>query len=302
MTATAPARPLETPEEIAHVVTPESVPVRFTVARMGDRIAAFGIDAAILVMALIVVGLLGGAISSAGGVPEIATAAVILGAFLHRNFYFTWFEIRRQGQTPGKKRLFLRVIDRRGGSLSAEAVFVRNVMREIEFFIPLAALFAPHLLFPMGGGQGQLLALAWVFVLAALPFFNRQRLRVGDLVAGTMVVRLPRPSLLPDLSAASSAREPAHAFTPEQLDVYGIYELQVLEDLLRRTPDEAWRQALAAVGEKIRKKIGYDAAPTGMRRYEGAEAEAFLRDFYAAQRARLEGKLIFGTRRERKAD
>jgi hypothetical protein len=130
-----------------------------------------------------------------------------------------------------------------------------------------------------------------------MPCFNRLRLRVGDIVAGTMVVRLPRPILLPDLSAAPAPGARAaveRAFTPEQLSLYGIYELQVLEELLRRDDGPGTRSAMAAVAKKIRKKIGYAAATPG------DDDPAFLRDFYAAQRAWLEGKLVLGTRRERK--
>lgn len=286
-------------EAVVSILTPESVPVRFTIAGMGDRVAAFGIDAAIILVLILGFGLLGGFASTGA---SLGTAFAILAAFVLRNFYFTWFEIRRQGQTPGKRRLFLRVVDRRGGPLSAEAVFVRNVMREVELFIPIVALFAPQALFPVDAGLGRLFAVSWIFLVAAMPLFNRERLRVGDLVAGTMVVRLPRPSLLADLAsspaAAAASREAGatYVFTAEQLDVYGIYELQVLEGLLREGPSENRSAALETVGRKIRKKIGY-AAPESA---PVSELE-FLRDFYAAQRARLEGKMLLGTRRERKA-
>lgn len=303
--AAAARTPALDEEAIVSILTPESVPVRFTVARMGDRVAAFGIDAAIISLSVFAIGLLGLFLMMGSGGAPLATALAILAAFLLRNFYFTWYEIRRNGQTPGKKRLHLRVVDRRGGPLSAEAVFVRNVMREIEFFVPLVALFAPQSLFPVDAGVGRLLAVGWIFLIAAMPFFNRERLRVGDIVAGTMVVRLPRPALLADLASAplAAAREekeaalPTHVFTPEQLDVYGIYELQVLEGLLREGPSEGRRTALETVGKKIRKKIGYTAAGA----VPVSELE-FLRDFYAAQRARLEGKMLLGTRRERKRD
>jgi len=66
-------------------------------------------------------------------------------------------------------------------------------------------------------------------VLALLPLWNRQRLRIGDLVAGTMVVQTPAGALLDEVGADADAV----AFTPAQLDVYGVYELQVLEGLLR---------------------------------------------------------------------
>jgi uncharacterized RDD family membrane protein YckC len=275
-------------ESFVEILTPENVPVRFAVARAGDRVAAFAVDAAIIVIGLLGVGLAAFPLGPLGG------PVLILAAFAFRSFYFTWFEIRRQGQSPGKRKFHLRVLARRGGSLTAEAVFVRNVMREIELFVPLGAFVNPDLVLPVGGGIGRLLALAWVAVLAAMPLLNRERLRVGDLVAGTIVVRLPRRRLLPELSA-TKAGDVTYVFTEEQLDVYGIYELQVLEDLLRESGDDGRRaKALGAVGERIRKKIGFDDGGAKVSERE------FLRDFYAAQRARLEGRLLLGERRERK--
>ena len=45
-----------------------------------------------------------------------------LGLFLLRAFYFTWFEIRWNGATPGKKRVHVRVVDAHGGPLTTEAL------------------------------------------------------------------------------------------------------------------------------------------------------------------------------------
>ena len=86
--------------------------------------------------------------------------------------------------------------------------------------------------------------------------------------------------------------EPTFTFTREQLDMYGVYELQVLEDLLRQ--HRASRETLEAVCEKIKTKIGWDPARWDVR------TRLFLQDFYDAQRGRLEQRLLFGDRQERK--
>src|SRR5205823_10837025 len=113
---------------------------------------------------------------------------------------------------------------------------------------------------------------------------NRDRLRVGDLIAGTIVVRSPRERLLPDLAtsapapagAAAAARVPDVAFTREQLELYGIKELQVLEDLLRRFDEGTLPiDTLVLVAVKIQKKVGW----TG----RAPDVVGFLRAFYAAQ-------------------
>jgi len=141
--------------------------------------------------------------------------------------------------------------------------------------------------------------LGWVFVLGAFPLCNRDGLRIGDLVAGTLVVHVPKAVLLPDLSQVVERqlrRAPLAAselvFTPQQLAIYGIYELQLLEQVLRSArPDR--ERALAVIAEKVCAKIGWTRAPD-------FDAARFLAAFYAAQRARLEQELLLGKRRARK--
>jgi uncharacterized RDD family membrane protein YckC len=276
---------------VREITTPEGVVLRFEVATAFERYAAcvfdlllIGLGTALLALPVILAGGLEGGWSA---------ALFILAAFLLRHGYFIWFEVRRQGATPGKRRIGIRVIDRCGGSLAAEAVFARNLTREVEIFVPLALLADPRVLLPEAPLGAALLGSAWLLLLAALPLFNRDRLRAGDLIAGTMVVRAPTSVLLDDLSAAPPGRPRArHSFTPAMLGVYGIYELQVLEEVLRTpAPD---REGLEVIARKIRDRIGWkdDGRPP--------PARPFLEDFYAAQRAHLEGRLLLGDRKERK--
>ncbi len=275
---------------VREVVAPEGVPLRFTLARAGDRVGAFLIDGVIVVGAAVLVAVATAALTLAAR--GVGLAAGLLAFFLLRNFYFTWFECRWQGATLGKRLLGVRVIDAHGGTLTPEAVFARNLMREVEFFLPLTALLAPEALLPDVPTWARPLALAWLFAFAFLPLFNRDRLRVGDLVAGTLVVLAPKAVLREDLSAHRRASSPAWTFTPEQLDVYGIHELQVLETLLRQPSRNP--ATLEAVAEQIRMKIGW-APGVGE-----VDAEAFLRAFYTAQRARLEHRMLLGERRQSK--
>ena len=276
---------------VREVVTPEGVPLRFGIASAGDRVGAFVVDCALLSAAAIAIGLVAMlAVATGGG---LGAAAVLVAFFLLRSFYFTWFECRPGGATPGKRLLGLRVIDLHGGMLTPEAVFARNFMREIELFVPLSVALAPDSLLPDLPGWAPVAAAAWLFLLAALPFFNRDHLRAGDLVAGTMVVRSPGAVLLEDLSVAprEDRRAQTLEFTPAQLDLYGIHELQVLEALLRQS---AAASTLDAVAKQIQAKIGWRPAarPPG--------AVDFLQAFYTAQRARLEQRLLLGERRESK--
>jgi uncharacterized RDD family membrane protein YckC len=290
------ARPFERSEEGARVevVTPEGVPLRFTIAPGGDRAAAFLLDFLIVLVSTFALALLAWKATGVSFGGSWLGAFTMLVWFLAWNFYFTFFELRWQGATPGKRIIGLRVIDRHGGPLGADAVIVRNLTRDLEFFMPLRTLLAGNLLFPDAPGWGRLVGSVWLLVLALLPLFNKLRLRVGDMVAGTLVVVRPKAVLLGDLGAERPARL---AFTDAALDVYGIYELQVLEDVLRKgeggTPESYL--AMDAVCDKIQRKIGWDVIAAGR-----VDPGVFLRDFYAALRARLEHKMLLGVRKEDK--
>jgi uncharacterized RDD family membrane protein YckC len=280
-------------ERLREVITPEGVPVRFAVAQAGDRLGAFVLDllaiaALVLVIVIPLVVLVGRGILEG----DLVLAVAVLAIFLVRTFYFAFFELAWQGQTPGKRRLRIRAVDARGGPLTAEAIIARNLTRELELFLPMAALFAPEALFPGAPAWARLVATVWMLVLGFLPLANRDRLRIGDLVAGTVVVRTPDAVLLEDL-AVTRARE-ALVFTDEQLDVYGVYELQVLEDVLRRRGQPGHADAVRTVAGKVREKLRWEGPPV--------EDEPFLDAFYAALRARLERRLLFGRRRADKHD
>jgi len=271
------------------VVTPEGVVVRVRLAAASARLSALILDLLILFAALIALALL---TLFAGG--HLGRAAGVLALFGLRTFYFSGFELAWNGRTPGKRMTGLRVINRRGGTLTPAAVIARNLMREVELFLPLSIIIS--------GGAGIATdpwtfaaLLVWVCVLAFLPVFNRDRLRAGDMVAGTWVIIEPKPALLPEL-VSDGATDAAYRFTTQQLAVYGVKELQVLEEVLRSPMTS--REALERdVAQRIARKIGY-ADPAAV----AADAAKFLGAFYAAQRRRLEAELAFGRRRRDKND
>jgi uncharacterized RDD family membrane protein YckC len=285
------------------IVTPEGIPLSFQLAGGGERAAAFVIDFIILIVTSLVLLWMFQAI---GGLWIAAIGMVAL--FLLQHFYFVFFEVRWQGMTPGKKMMGIRVIDGRGGQLEASAILARNLIRYVEVWLPLGFLLAPRAIFPDAPGWAVLVAGLWILLFALMPLFNRDRLRIGDLLAGTRVVVQPKTLLVPDLADAEANRPqlppgwgppvptgPTFAFTPAQLDVYGIFELQVLESVLRGDGySQAHHEAVATVAVKIHAKIGYHA-PVPSHLYE-----TFLRDFYTALRAHLERHMLFGHRREDK--
>lgn len=281
------------------VITPDGVPIGFTLAQAGDRAAAFAIDmlivyGVVLVLALLA-GLTAGSMSGSWAMP-----LVLVLVFLLQNFYFTFFELRWQGMTPGKRSVGIRVIDAHGGALSADALIARNLVRDVEVFVPLQVVLSSEELFPGAPGWARLLAVGWAFVFMFMPLFNKDRLRVGDMVAGTLVVLAPRTVLLDDVGQRAPARSAGQAdeyvFGEQQLGIYGIYELQVLEDLLRKAESGHSRpEALEQVCAQIQRKIGWDVIRSGR-----VDPERFLRAFYVALRAHLERKMLFGKRRQDK--
>jgi uncharacterized RDD family membrane protein YckC len=265
------------------IITPEGVPLTVELASLSERAVAFVIDLAIWLLASIAVVVLL-ALTPLRGLSGVVLVAVLLfSAFIVRNLYFIHFELAWHGATPGKRRVGIRVVDRRGGPLLPAAVIVRNLTREIEIFIPLGVLISA--LAASASGQWEYLFLgAWLACFVALVFFNRDRMRAGDLIAGTIVIGMPRQPLLGDLSESTLR----FTFSEAQLQAYGALELQVLEELLRRPDTTSDPGLFRDVCDRICRKIGWkETVPE-------ADIITFLRDFYTAQRAHLEREQLFG--------
>ena len=265
-------------------VTSEGIDLRLQLGSAGERAMAFIIDAAIMLAAVIVLSIVAAMLVGAGG--QAVAMIWLLGFFAIRNGYFIAFELGMRAATPGKRAMKLRVVARDGGRLTGEAVIARNLMRELEFFLPLSFVFA-------SGGDGwfdfgaKLASGAVVLVFLFFPLFNRDRLRVGDLIAGTWVVRVPRRELGRSVGerAGMHGAEPRYVFTDAQLAAYGEFELQKLEEVLRREDD----LSLIVVARAIRGRIGWTGGET--------DDYGFLQAYYTALCQRLERGMLFGKRR-----
>jgi len=290
--AAKPTKPAKAPKANGlqrELVTPEGVDLRLRLAEASERASAFLLDAAIIIAVLIAMTIVM-ALAMMATKAHGAQAIVVLwlfGSFVLRNLYFILFELTPKAATPGKRILGLRVAARNGGRLTADAIFGRNAMRELEVFLPMSFLFANA---KDVDAWLTVLGIIWCAVFVFFPLFNRDRLRVGDVVAGTWVVKTPKLKLLKDMA---NTRESARAFvfTTTQLDAYGVKELQVLEEVLRRYD----AKVVAAVAARIRAKIGWIIA-------DGEGDGDFLDAYYRALRGRLEGRLLFGRRRKDKHD
>ncbi|WP_118132923.1 RDD family protein [Oceanicella sp. SM1341] len=283
------------PRLLRDFVPPEGVPIRLEVAGLGARLAAQVIDIVVTLLVLVAVMLI---LFLGLEAPESLLLGVGAALFFFiRAPYYIVTELFWNGQTLGKRMTGIRVIATDGRGLDAHAVAARNLMKEMEIFAPGTAMLAVRDMDAIG-----YLALGtWIAVLLAVPLFNREHQRIGDLIAGTCVVVQPPLRLLPDIAAAatvSAATQPEEAaefaFLPHHLGHYGDYELQTLERLLRAQTARGEKAAAAraaqvqAVAERIRSRIEYAG------RVEPERAEDFLRAFYAAQRAELERGRLFG--------
>jgi uncharacterized RDD family membrane protein YckC len=273
--------------ERRQIITPEGVPLSVELADYGERLVAFTIDLVIWLILIIAIMVLLVSAIGISGASLIAISISLFIAFIIRNLYFVAFELAWRGATPGKRLVGLRVIDRAGGPLLPSAIVARNLTREIETFLPLGVLLSA----PKGAGGAvdwSNLAIAfWMLFFAALPFINRDRMRGGDLLAGTLVISMPKRVLLSDL-VEQKAR---FSFTSAQLRAYGAFELQVLEELLRRPITADTERLLGEVCDKICRRIEWTTPLTP------ADVGPFLREFYTAQRAFLEHEQLFGKAR-----
>ncbi|WP_263587826.1 RDD family protein [Sphingopyxis sp. GC21] len=271
-------------KKLREFVTPEGVDLQLRIASAALRLGALLIDLILIVLTLILFTLLilwAGLASNS----SIAVTVWLLGAFVLRTFWFIGFELGARAATPGKRLMGIRVVARDGGRLTADAVVARNLIRELELFLPLT-MMGVGAAEDMVSGWTALAGVAWSLTLSLFLLFNRDRMRMGDLIAGTWVVMAKRAKLDRDITADGGGVD-AIRFTDAELAVYGIYELQELERVLRGADPRAMRD----VADTIRGKIGRPVAE---------EDDVFLTSYYRQLKARLERGLLFGKRREDK--
>ncbi len=227
------------PRRRREITTPEHVRVRLNPAGPGSRFLALWVDVA-LILALVA---LSSAVLSRVLPRSLGTLAVTTLSFAMTFVYHVGFEVRREGRTPGKAMIGLRVVDARGLPLSLEQSFIRNVGRVVDFM-------------PVFYGLGGLVAL-----------LDRDGRRLGDLLAGTLVVRDERGRrgfALTDLPE-SLRRQGQTPVDPEIARLarqrLSLDERELLIALVRRTEklDPRARYDLnEQAGRHFRRKLGLD--------------------------------------------
>ena len=174
-------------QRVVSIRTPENIELSYALAGPGSRAAAYMIDLLLMftVCQLVInlfIYIFMMLLTTLGADSQVWLAALgILGSFGLYNGYFIILEWLLNGQTPGKRMLHIRVIKQGGYALRFFDTLLRNLLRVIDFL-------------PLFYGVG----------LTSI-LLTRDSQRLGDLVAGTLVVYqepVETESLLPDLPVA----------------------------------------------------------------------------------------------------
>lgn len=162
--------------------TPEHISLKFQLAGLGSRSAAFLLD---LLIVLLLESAFGWSVSYLmhffPWTSSYLIALMIFIAFMLLWGYFALFEFYGAGKTPGKRLIGIRVIHENGQNLTFLAAFIRNLLRIVDF---LPALF---------------------FLGIIMIFFHPMHRRLGDLASGTIVVHERRRRRKRKLSSVDKA-------------------------------------------------------------------------------------------------
>jgi uncharacterized RDD family membrane protein YckC len=163
--------------------------------------------------------------------------------------YFVVLELTTGGRSLGKAVMKLRVVGDGGHPLRLGQSVARNLLRSIDilpgsYLIGLISMIA-----------------------------SSEAKRLGDLAAGTVVIRLDRPAAAPPLVAEPDASTDAFRFAHQQVARLGSQELRLVRQTLRRLPELSPDQARQALDRSVHALIARIEHPP----VPAEEHEAFLR-------------------------
>jgi len=263
-------------EETLIIETPERVELEFSLASIGNRFMAVGIDHFIQFISIFLVAWILAWIASGSSTslfedsPKWVTAIMILVVFVLFASYFVVFEWLWNGQTPGKRLMKLRVVREDGRPLTLWEAIVRNLLRIADA--------APGFVIP-------------IYSVGLITIFlNARDQRLGDIFAGTVVIR-ERVDEAPTFADTFTKRIADPAMTRVQkpvtftADISKITEdeIEVAEAFLRRRWDLSERQRLW-MAWRIALPLMYKLKP----RYSATDFtyEGFLEELLARFEAR----------------
>jgi len=250
------------------IETPERVELHYVLANVGNRFLAAAIDHLIQVSAMVIFVIGAGALSDwqlFDSMGVWTAALTILVAFSIIWGYFVLFETVWNGQTPGKRIMRLRVVREDGRPVRFFEVFVRNLIRFVVDFQPIPS---------------------YAVGVVSIIFSERSK-RVGDFVAGTVVVKersTEAPSLNEIMRVSEIEQQQPQRSAPAGFVVNTRLlterEVRAVETFLKRRFEliEPNRTALAMrIAQPISLKLGISA--------DGVPAEALLEEIERQHRA-----------------
>jgi uncharacterized RDD family membrane protein YckC len=235
-------------EDIRTIATPEGVELALPLAGIGSRFMALALD--VVLQYVLLAAVVGLAVFVLGGVA--GDIAFLAGGLLILLGYDVLFEVLGGGRTLGKRAAGLRVVLDSGAPIGLRASLIRNVLRLVE-------------------GNALMYVPAMVSVL-----LTRDNQRLGDLAAGTLVVRDPRR--LPEVPAGA----PVDAWTQAHWDVSAVTQddlLAIRTFLARR--EQLTPQARAARAQELARALRPRVA--GLRQHP--DDEPFLEQLAAVKAA-----------------
>jgi uncharacterized RDD family membrane protein YckC len=221
--------------------SPENVEFQLSLAGLGSRTMAYIVDLMLRIsiglVFFISAALLDIQLSFASFSEWVIIASVIL-IFLLQWAYFVIFELSMNGQTPGKRLMKIRVVRDGGYPLTFFASAIRNLLRVVDF---LPGLY----------GIGVLLI-----------FVSKEKKRLGDYVAGTIVIHQQQTSLLlPAAAGKVESRFPLLRLTEQ--------EKQVIRSFLERAGSLEWDSRV-----RVREKLYQGILPKIQSLYPEYQPEA----------------------------
>jgi len=171
-----------------------------------------------------------------GGMFLMVMAVLLVFQFAIESMYFAFSEVLTGGRSLGKALVGLRVVRDGGLALTFEASLVRNLLRIVDM---LPSTYALGLVSMVVSSQGK---------------------RLGDIAAGTIVVRMDRPLSAPDLTDVPAEVVAAFRFDRAQIGLLGPTERALARQTLRRVeslPPERANEVLDTAVEALRQRIGY---------------------------------------------
>jgi uncharacterized RDD family membrane protein YckC len=221
------------PEKLT-IDTPEQISLEYEIAGPGSRFMALFVDLLIQFLAFLVILIILAFLGPSASIRGSGAWTVALYIFLVFSVqwgYFAVFEIAWKGQTPGKRQAGIRVINESGREASVYEAVARNLLRGID-------------------------ALPGVYAVGAIVMFiSPQNKRIGDYVAGTIVVHDRKPE--DDAIFFNTGEQEVNDSI--NFSAMSAKDLEVIETFLQRRLDLDYfvRQRTAQkLAEHFRQKLG----------------------------------------------